>query len=138
MDANNHYATNLFDQARKKEMGTAFITTSSLTAPFSASFLTHRINKSTDEDIAEEIVLKHIPDNSYPEQWDIDGIEKELQRIYALKMAWILMNTGKLIPTPSFITLSAKIFCTSTLCFGQQRLSILATASRPKSLRTAF
>lgn len=42
--------------------------------------------KEINEDISEEIVLKHIPDNSYPEQWDIDGIEKELQRIYSLKL----------------------------------------------------
>jgi preprotein translocase subunit SecA len=38
------------------------------------------------EEINEDIVGKHIPKNSYPEEWDLDGIENEIQRIYGLKL----------------------------------------------------
>ena len=37
-------------------------------------------------DINQDIVTGHIPKNSYPEKWDIDGIENELSRIYALNL----------------------------------------------------
>lgn len=38
------------------------------------------------EEINEDIVGKHIPKNSYPEEWDLEGIENEIQRIYGLKL----------------------------------------------------
>ena len=38
------------------------------------------------EDINEDIVGKHIAKNSYPEEWRLEGIENELQRIYGLKL----------------------------------------------------
>jgi preprotein translocase subunit SecA len=37
-------------------------------------------------DINEDIVGKHIAKNSYPEEWDVGGIENELQRIYGVKL----------------------------------------------------
>jgi len=37
-------------------------------------------------DINEEIVATHIPKNSYPEEWNIVGIENEVQRIYGIKL----------------------------------------------------
>lgn len=38
------------------------------------------------KDLNQDIVLGHIPENSYPQQWDITGIESEIQRIYGLKL----------------------------------------------------
>jgi preprotein translocase subunit SecA len=38
------------------------------------------------QEIAEDVVVKHIPKNSYSQQWDIDGIENEIQRIFGLKL----------------------------------------------------
>lgn len=38
------------------------------------------------DDINEDIIGKHIPKNSYPEEWDVVGIENELQRIYGAKL----------------------------------------------------
>ncbi len=37
------------------------------------------------EDINEDIVSKQIPKNSYPEEWGVQAMENELQRIYGLK-----------------------------------------------------
>ena len=37
-------------------------------------------------EINEEIVAKHIAANSYPEEWDISGIENEINRIYGTKL----------------------------------------------------
>src|SRR5690606_31778882 len=37
-------------------------------------------------DINQDIILEHIPKNSYSEKWDIKGIENELNRIYSLKI----------------------------------------------------
>ncbi len=42
--------------------------------------------KHIREELNEDIVLKHIPKNSYREQWNIDGISSEIQRIYGLKL----------------------------------------------------
>lgn len=38
------------------------------------------------EEINEDIVGKHIPKNAYLEEWDLVGIENEVQRIYNLKL----------------------------------------------------
>ncbi len=38
------------------------------------------------EEIAEEVVLAHIPEKSYPEQWDTEGLEKEIFRLLGLQM----------------------------------------------------
>ncbi|MCE3255347.1 MAG: secA [Rickettsiaceae bacterium] len=38
------------------------------------------------EEINEDIVGKQIPKNSYPEEWGLEDIENELQRIYGLKL----------------------------------------------------
>jgi preprotein translocase subunit SecA len=37
-------------------------------------------------DINEDIIGKHIAKNSYSQQWDVEGIENELQRIYGAKL----------------------------------------------------
>ena len=37
-------------------------------------------------DVNEDIVGKNISKNSYPEEWDINTIENEIQRIYGLKL----------------------------------------------------
>lgn len=36
------------------------------------------------EDVNEELVSRHLPEKSYAEQWDVEGLEKELYRIYGL------------------------------------------------------
>jgi preprotein translocase subunit SecA len=42
--------------------------------------------KDIAEDINEDIVGKHIAKNSYVEEWDVNGIENELKRIYGVKL----------------------------------------------------
>jgi preprotein translocase subunit SecA len=37
-------------------------------------------------DINSDIVADYIPKNSYPEQWNIDGISEEIRRIYGIKL----------------------------------------------------
>ncbi len=37
-------------------------------------------------DINADIVANHIPKNSYPEQWNLDGIMEEVRRIYGIKL----------------------------------------------------
>jgi preprotein translocase subunit SecA len=34
----------------------------------------------------EELVSKHVPENAYPEQWDVDSLKEELTRVLALDL----------------------------------------------------
>lgn len=56
-----------------------------------------RVELMQDEDVAEtvvemrhgiieDIVVKHVPPNAYPEQWDTDGLGEELNRILGLEL----------------------------------------------------
>ncbi len=36
------------------------------------------------EDLNEAVIARHIPPKAYTEQWDVDGLEKELYRIYGI------------------------------------------------------
>ena len=61
-----------------------------------------RIDLMKDEDVAEtvadmrhalvdDIVSKHVPENAYPEQWDVAGLKEELKRVLDLELpvdAW--------------------------------------------------
>jgi preprotein translocase subunit SecA len=61
-----------------------------------------RIDLMKDEDVAEtvadmrhalvdDIVAKHVPENAYPEQWDVAGLKDELKRVLDLDLpvdAW--------------------------------------------------
>lgn len=50
-----------------------------------AEHLSDVIDEMRDE-VNEEIVARHIPTKSYPEQWDAEGLEKEIFRIYGLEL----------------------------------------------------
>ena len=56
-----------------------------------------RVELMQDEDVAEtvaemrhgvieDIVTKHVPPNAYPEQWDTDGLDEQLQRVLGLDL----------------------------------------------------
>lgn len=56
-----------------------------------------RIDLMKDEDVAEtvadmrhalvdDIVAKHVPENAYPEQWDVAGLKEELKRVLDLEL----------------------------------------------------
>jgi preprotein translocase subunit SecA len=47
--------------------------------------LSEKIQKFRTE-INADIVADHIPKNSYPEQWNIEGISEEIRRIYGIKL----------------------------------------------------
>jgi preprotein translocase subunit SecA len=36
--------------------------------------------------VIEDLVSKHVPENAYPEQWDISGLKEEIQRVLALDL----------------------------------------------------
>ncbi len=38
------------------------------------------------DEISEQLVDKHIPHKSYPEQWDVDGLSKEIFRTYGIHL----------------------------------------------------
>jgi preprotein translocase subunit SecA len=37
-------------------------------------------------DVIEDLVGKHVPENAYPEQWDVKGLKEELVRVLALDL----------------------------------------------------
>jgi preprotein translocase subunit SecA len=42
-------------------------------------------------DVVEDLIGKHVPENAYPEQWDVAGLKEELARVVALDLpvdAW--------------------------------------------------
>jgi preprotein translocase subunit SecA len=41
---------------------------------------------SMSSEIAEESIARHIPANSLPEQWDIDGLTKDIYKIFAMNI----------------------------------------------------
>jgi len=43
------------------------------------------------EDVVEGLIAKHVPENAYPEQWDVAGLKEELNRVLGLDLpvdAW--------------------------------------------------
>src|SRR5207249_2024197 len=36
--------------------------------------------------VVEDLVAKHVPENAYPEQWDVKGLKEELARVLALDL----------------------------------------------------
>ncbi|RIA47226.1 preprotein translocase subunit SecA [Dichotomicrobium thermohalophilum] len=36
--------------------------------------------------VIDDLVAKHIPEKAYPEQWDVDGLKDEMQRIFGLDL----------------------------------------------------
>jgi preprotein translocase subunit SecA len=36
--------------------------------------------------VVDELVAKHVPENAYPEQWDVAGLEEELNRVLGLDL----------------------------------------------------
>jgi len=36
--------------------------------------------------VIDDLVGKHIPEKAYPEQWDVDGLKEEMQRIFGLDL----------------------------------------------------
>ena len=65
-----------------------------------------RIDLMKDEDVAEtvadmrhalvdDIVAKHVPENAYPEQWDVAGLKEELKRVLDLESAGRRMGQGR-------------------------------------------
>ncbi len=41
--------------------------------------------------VIEEMVARHIPEQAYPEQWDLEGLEREVQEVFGLELpirAW--------------------------------------------------
>ena len=37
--------------------------------------------------VVEDLVAKHVPENAYPEQWDVKGLKEELHRVLSLDLA---------------------------------------------------
>ena len=37
-------------------------------------------------DVIEDLVTKHVPENAYPEQWDVAGLKEELTRVLSLDL----------------------------------------------------
>jgi preprotein translocase subunit SecA len=57
----------------------------------------HRVELMRDETVAETVtemrhdvidtlVAKHVPENAYPEQWDVKGLKEEINRVLALDL----------------------------------------------------
>lgn len=44
--------------------------------------------KDMRDDVSESIVLNHIPPKSYPEQWDVEPLQKEVYHIFGLQLAF--------------------------------------------------
>jgi preprotein translocase subunit SecA len=38
------------------------------------------------KEVVDQLVAKHVPENAYPEQWDVAGLKEELQRVLALDL----------------------------------------------------
>lgn len=50
-----------------------------------AEGISEKIEKFRNE-INDDIVAAHIPENSYPEQWNLEGLAEEVRRIYGIKL----------------------------------------------------
>ncbi len=37
-------------------------------------------------DVIDDLVAKHVPENAYPEQWDVAGLKEELKRVLGLDL----------------------------------------------------
>ncbi len=48
--------------------------------------VTAEIVNDMRRDVVEELVSKHVPENAYPEQWDVAGLKEELTRVLGLDL----------------------------------------------------
>ncbi|NVO17141.1 MAG: preprotein translocase subunit SecA [Rhodoplanes sp.] len=48
--------------------------------------VTNEIVTDMRRSVVDELVAKHVPENAYPEQWDVAGLEEELNRVLGLDL----------------------------------------------------
>jgi preprotein translocase subunit SecA len=48
--------------------------------------VTQEIVTDMRHDVIENLVAKHVPENAYPEQWDVAGLKEELTRVLSLDL----------------------------------------------------
>ena len=46
-------------------------------------------------DVIEDLVKKHVPENAYPEQWDVAGLKEELTRVLSLDLPVDALGQGR-------------------------------------------
>src|SRR3954449_806828 len=48
--------------------------------------VTAEVDNDMRHDVIEALVHKHVPENAYPEQWDVAGLKEELMRVLSLDL----------------------------------------------------